>query len=194
MKDEEGFPKIFGFGSHGEANYIAMEVLGPNISTLYDYCSNHFSLQTVLLIAIQCIDLIEKLHNKCYLHRDVKPENFLIGIEENTNKIFMIDFGLSKRYKDFNGDHIQYSENKNLTGTARYASINSHLGIEQSRRDDLESLGYMLVYLLKKNLPWQGINDSSKEMKYKKILEKKMSIPIEVLCKDLPSKFLIQSK
>lgn len=187
LKGLEGFPTIKGFGNHGESNFIAMGVLGPNLSNLFDYCNNHFSLQTVLLIAIQCINLIERVHKTHYIHRDIKPENFLIGIEENTSQIYMIDFGLAKAYKDANGDHIPYSENRNLTGTARYASISSHLGIEQSRRDDLESLGYMLVYFLKKSLPWQGITDSSKVKKYKKILQKKLSIPIEVLCKDLPS-------
>lgn len=169
----EGFPDIHGFGSHGESNFIAMDVLGPNLANLFDYCNHHFSLQTVILIAIQCIGLIERIHSKYHIHRDIKPENFLIGIDDKTNQIYMIDFGLAKKYKDANGDHITYSENKNLTGTARYASINSHLGIEQSRRDDLESLGYMLVFFLKKSLPWQGINDSSKKKKYKKILEKK---------------------
>ena len=116
----------------------------------------------------------------------MKPENLLIGIENNTNKIYMIDFGLSKSYKNSKKEHISYKENKSLTGTARWASINNHLGIEQSRRDDLESLGYILIFLLISSLPWQGHNASNRNLKYKKIMESKMATPIEVLCKDLP--------
>ena len=102
----------------------------------------------------------------------------------------MIDFGLSRKYKDPKTmDHIPYRENRPLTGTARYASINTHLGIEQSRRDDLEAVGYVLIYFLKKRLPWQGCQGSNKQDKYNKILEKKLSIPTEILCKDLPRIF-----
>lgn len=191
LKNIDGFPYLYGFGVENEKGFLVMEALGPNLTSLFKYCNNFFTLQTVLIIAIQTIELIEKLHNQNFIHRDIKPENFLIGIKEKTNKIYLIDFGLSKKYKDKNNDHIPYKENKKLTGTARYASINSHLGIEESRRDDLESLAYSLIFLLKKSLPWQGINNTQKQEKYNQILEKKLKIPIELICKDIPSKIYL---
>lgn len=136
------------------------------------------------------IGRLEYLHMKNFIHRDIKPDNFLMGIGRHCNKLFMIDFGLAKKYRDFRTRiHIMYREDKNLTGTARYASINAHLGIEQSRRDDMESLGYVMMYFNRGSLPWQGLKATNKKQKYEKISEKKMSTPIEVLCKGFPAEF-----
>lgn len=130
-----------------------------------------------------------------YMHRDIKPDNFLIGKGKFSNVIFAIDFGLAKHYKDpRNGHHIPYKDKKNLTGTARYASLNTHLGIEQSRRDDLEGLGYILIYFLKRSLPWQGLPAKDHKEKYEKIKLKKQSISIESLCEGLPSEFALYLK
>ncbi|CAG5898926.1 unnamed protein product [Menidia menidia] len=136
------------------------------------------------------ISRIEYIHSKNFIHRDVKPDNFLMGLGKKGNLVYIIDFGLAKKYRDARThQHIPYRENKNLTGTARYASINTHLGIEQSRRDDLESLGYVLMYFNLGSLPWQGLKAATKRQKYERISEKKMSTPIEVLCKGYPSEF-----
>uniref|UniRef100_A0ABI7WK01 non-specific serine/threonine protein kinase n=1 Tax=Felis catus TaxID=9685 RepID=A0ABI7WK01_FELCA len=136
------------------------------------------------------ISRIEYIHSKNFIHRDVKPDNFLMGLGKKGNLVYIIDFGLAKKYRDARThQHIPYRENKNLTGTARYASINTHLGIEQSRRDDLESLGYVLMYFNLGSLPWQGLKAATKRQKYERISEKKMSTPIEVLCKSYPSEF-----
>jgi casein kinase 1 epsilon len=136
------------------------------------------------------ITRIEYVHSKGFLHRDIKPDNFLMGLGRKANQVYIIDFGLAKRYRDATTNrHIPYRENKNLTGTARYASCNTHLGIEQSRRDDLESLGYVLLYFLRGSLPWQGLKAATKKQKYDKIMEKKLSTPIEVLCKSHPVEF-----
>jgi serine/threonine protein kinase len=128
------------------------------------------------------------MHNKGLIHRDIKPENFIFGIGPNKDLLHIIDFGLSKKYMDMKtGFHIPYRDNKSMVGTVRYVSINTHLGIEQSRRDDLESLFIILIYLIKGFLPWQGIQAFTKVEKYSKIMEKKMSIPIEILAKGCPS-------
>ena len=124
-------------------------------------------------------------------HRDVKPDNFLMGRGNKKHQVYAIDFGLAKRYRDpRTGLHIPYRDGKSLTGTARYASINTHLGIEQARRDDIEALGYILVYFMKGNLPWQGLKARNVKEKYEKIKEKKISIYLTVLCQGLPEEFI----
>ncbi|KAK2121577.1 Casein kinase I isoform epsilon [Saguinus oedipus] len=171
----------------GDYNVMVMELLGPSLEDLFNFCSRKFSLKTVLLLADQMISRIEYIHSKNFIHRDVKPDNFLMGLGKKGNLVYIIDFGLAKKYRDARThQHIPYRENKNLTGTARYASINTHLGIEQSRRDDLESLGYVLMYFNLGSLPWQGLKAATKRQKYERISEKKMSTPIEVLCKGYP--------
>ncbi|KAG8071489.1 hypothetical protein GUJ93_ZPchr0006g45441 [Zizania palustris] len=131
------------------------------------------------------------MHSRGFLHRDIKPDNFLMGLGRKASQVYVIDYGLAKKYRDLQTHkHIPYRENKNLTGTARYASVNTHLGVEQSRRDDLESLGYVLMYFLRGSLPWQGLKAGTKKQKYDKISEKKMLTPVEVLCKAYPTEFV----
>ncbi len=129
------------------------------------------------------------MHSKHYLHRDMKPENFLIGAGERSSTIYVIDFGLSKSFvAPATGRHIPYRNNKQLTGTARYASLNTHLGIEQSRRDDVEGIFYVILYFLRGgSLPWQGLPAKNQKEKYRRILEKKISTAPETLCKGFPS-------
>jgi len=188
---EQGIPKFYGYGEHLEFYYLIMEFLGPNLNELLTYCETKkkFTIGTVCLIAFQILNRIETLHKRHYIHRDIKPENFCIGTEDKSTTIYLVDFGLSKRYKNSkNHQHIPYREGRPLTGTARYVSINTHLGIEQSRRDDLESIGYLLIFFLKGSLPWQGLKDGND--KYTKIMEKKLQIPTEVLCYGLPDELV----
>ncbi|XP_059147543.1 casein kinase I-like isoform X3 [Physella acuta] len=190
MQGGVGIPTIKWCGAEGDYNVMVMELLGPSLEDLFNFCSRKFSLKTVLLLADQLISRIEYIHSKNFIHRDVKPDNFLMGLGKKGNLVYIIDFGLAKKYRDARThQHIPYRENKNLTGTARYASINTHLGIEQSRRDDMESLGYVFMYFLRGSLPWQGLKAATKRQKYERISEKKMSTPIEELCKTFPSEF-----
>ena len=185
----QGVPKFYGVGELQDSYYLIIDFLGPNLLELFEYCGCHkFTISTVCLLALQILNRIENLHKHYYLHRDIKPENFLIGMQEKANIIYLIDFGLSKRYKNpKTHQHIPYREGRSLTGTARYVSINTHLGIEQSRRDDLESIGYVLVYFLKGVLPWQGLKTGNR---YTRIMEKKLQIPTEILCYGLPEELI----
>lgn len=185
-----GVPSIRWCGVEGDYNVLVLDLLGPSLEDLFNFCSRKFSLKTALMLTDQLINRIEYIHSKSFLHRDIKPDNFLMGLGRRANQVYIIDLGLAKKYRDaITHRHIPYRENKNLIGTARYASINTHIGIEQSRRDDLESLGYVFMYLLRGSLPWQGLKAGTKVQKYDKISEKKMTTPIEVLCKSYPSEF-----
>ncbi|KAL3623622.1 Casein kinase 1-like protein 2 [Castilleja foliolosa] len=185
-----GIPNVRWFGVEGDYNVLVMDLLGPSLEDLFSFCSRKLSLKTVLMLADQMINRVEFVHTKSFLHRDIKPDNFLMGLGRRANQVYIIDFGLAKKYRDSSThQHIPYRENKNLTGTARYASMNTHLGIEQSRRDDLESLGFVLMYFLRGSLPWQGLKAGTKKQKYEKISEKKVSTSIEALCRGYPTEF-----
>lgn len=186
-----GIPNVHWYGSEGTYNVMVMELLGPSLEDLFNYCNRRLSLKTVHMLADQMISRLQYVHTKKFLHRDIKPDNFLVGIGSKGNQVHIIDFGLAKKYMDSKtGHHIPLRERKSLTGTARYASINTHLGYEQSRRDDLEAVGYVLVYFLRGSLPWQGLKAHSKREKYQKICKKKVETPPERLCEHLPTEFV----
>jgi len=164
-----------------------MELLGPNLEELMEFCEGKFNLPTVLAIADQCLSILEHLHSAFFIHRDIKPENLAIGVSRKVDQIYLLDFGLAKKYKSCTTkEHIPYKDGKEFTGTMRYASVNTHLGIEQSRRDDLESLGFVLIYLAKGSLPWQGLVSENDPQGTKEILKKMLSTSIKSLCQNLP--------
>lgn len=164
-----------------------MERLGPNLDNLFGKCDRKFSLGTILKLTDQMLDRITTMHSKYLVHRDVKPGNFVIGREDNANTLYIIDFGLSKLYGDRKKqEHYHYRDSRQRVGTPRYASIYSQLGIEQTRRDDLESIAYIIIYFIKGRLPWQGLIASSTKEKQKLILKKKQEVSIAELCEGCP--------
>jgi casein kinase 1 len=186
-----GIPNVHWYGVVGEHYVMVIDLLGPSLEELFTSCNKKFSLKTVLMVADQMIDRIEYVHAKNFIHRDIKPDNFLMGLGKTRNQLHLIDFGLAKKYKSLQTQqHIPYTENNNLTGTARYASINAHLGIEQSRRDDLEAIGYTLMYFNTGALPWQGLMAHTVADKYEQIKEKKISTSADILCKRVPCEFV----
>ncbi|KPI83618.1 putative casein kinase I [Leptomonas seymouri] len=183
-------PIVYGFSEEGDYNVMVMELMGPSLEDLLSSCGHRLSLKTTLMLADQMLKLIEFVHCRSVLHRDIKPDNFIMGRGNKAHHVHIIDFGLAKKYRDPRTHvHIPYKEGKSLTGTARYCSVNTHLGIEQSRRDDMEGIAYLLIYFIQGTLPWQGLKADSKDQKYGLIAKVKMCTPIETLCQGIPVEF-----
>ena len=186
-----GIPRIFKYRQGHNHNYLLMELLGKSLDKLFSESDKSFSYKTIFQIGYQMIERIQYVHNRGYIHRDIKPGNFVIGRGNKEKIIYLIDFGLSKRYIDpETNTHIPYKEGKGLTGTARYVSLFTHHGIEQARRDDIESIAYNLIYFAKGKLPWQGVKTKNKKEKHKKIMESKLAFTPELLCNNLPNEFI----
>ena len=167
-----------------------MDLLGSSLESLLSSYKK-FGMKTVISLAILMIDTIKHVHSHGFIHRDIKPDNFVTGLNEEKGKVYCIDFGLSKRFLKKNGEHIDFSDKKRFCGTARYASIAAHKNLEQSRKDDLESIGYMLIYMFKGKLPWQGIKNKDKKKRYSLIGDKKEKMSEEELCCGMPKEFLV---
>ena len=187
----KGIPSIELYTEEENYNIMIMQLLGKSLEILLkESPEKKFSLKTICLLGLEIIPILKFIHEKHIIHRDIKPDNFAIGYDDPC-EIYILDFGLAKKYRSSKtlkqNPMIKHSR---LTGTARYASINALRGIEQSRRDDLESLGYVLIYFIRGSLPWQGLAAKTKEEKYAKILNKKTSIPIEKLLKDEPQELI----
>ncbi|KAK0474924.1 kinase-like domain-containing protein [Armillaria novae-zelandiae] len=152
-----GVPWIMYSGKQGDYNVMVIDLLGPSLEDLFRMCNRCFSLKTVLLLADQLISRIQYIHSHSLLHRDIKPANFVMGTGKSVHQVNIIDFGLAKKFRDSRtAAHIPYKQDDvHGVGTSLFAAINTHLGVESSRRDDLESLAYMLIYFLKGTLPWR---------------------------------------
>jgi len=184
-------PRVYWSGVDGEYNIMVMERLGPSLDKLF---KDHkiSSLSTTLMVAIQVIDRLEYVHARGILYRDIKPHNFVVGVGARSNHIYILDFGLAKRYLDKDGRHVHCSKKKRsgITGTVRYSGLFSHAGVDSSRRDDLEATGYMLLHFLRGDLPWLGLKAASKRSKHRKIHQKKMDTTDEELCDGQPREFI----
>ncbi|ORY23434.1 kinase-like domain-containing protein [Naematelia encephala] len=189
-----GIPQVYYFGQEGLHNILVIDLLGPSLEDLFDMCGRKFSVKTCCMTARQMLSRVQTIHEKNLIYRDIKPDNFLIGRpgSKGANTIHVVDFGMAKQYRDpKTKQHIPYRERKSLSGTARYMSINTHLGREQSRRDDLEALGHVFFYFLRGGLPWQGLKAATNKQKYEKIGEKKQTTPIPELVEGYPQEFAI---
>ena len=187
LRHSPGIVRIITTGRTKKYNILIEPLLGSTLYSLYLDHNKNFTLKDICLISIQCITRLESVHNKGIIHCDIKPENFSIGLKDK-RIIYLIDFGLSKKYRsDRTKRHIQFNITKTMCGTARYASMNALSGLQLSRRDDLESLSYMILYFLLKKLPWQGITAKNLEKRYKKIYDKKAELEKWDKFKELPT-------
>ena len=174
-----GIIDLLSFGKNTKYNIMIQPLLGDSIHNFFLSQFKNFSLSDICLISLQCLERIEWIHKNDIIHRDIKPDNFLFGIKD-PRTIYLIDFGLSKKYRSKRTlKHIKYCYTRKIVGTARYTSINSLRGYEMSRRDDLESFYYMVIFFILKKLPWQDIKANSRVEKYHKILELKFIFDID---------------
>lgn len=193
LKGNKGFPNVYYCGTYGDYQVMAMEMLGKNLEAVFDQCKRQFSMKTIIFVTLQLLKRFETIHKARIVYRDVKPENFLLSLKSNT--INVIDFGLSKFYMDENGQHYPCKKTNEIIGTYRYMSITAHLCKEQSRRDDLESIGYVIVYFLRLGkMPWSGLKASNYQEHNKMICDLKRNIPDEELLKNCPQEFLFYLK
>ena len=191
----EGIPKVYCYGNNQSHNLLVEELLGKSLEDIFNYYGKPFSLKTVCVLGIEMIKRIQFIHQKFYIHRDIKPDNFMTGRGENEKNIYIIDFGLAKKYYSVSkAQHIKFCTGKHLIGTARYCARNAHRGYEQGRRDDIESIGYVLMYFLLGVLPWQGLKIKKNEDQFEKIAEKKYNTPFEELTEGQPEEFLMYFK
>lgn len=191
LKTDKPFPSVIYAAREKDFNIMVSNLLGPSLQSLLELCGGTFSMKTTLMLAHHILNSVEYLHNLEVVHRDFKPSNFLIGLRENPAKVYIVDFGLAKRFVGREGNHIPYNDNRQLTGTVRFASPFQHLGIEHSRRDDMIALGYMFVYFLRGKLPWMGLKAKEKTDKNKVIAQVKVTTKPEELCAKMPQVFSV---
>ena len=184
-------PSIKSFGYSGDYNVLIMELMGKSLEYYFENNPNKkMSIRCVCNLGYQMIEIMEEIHNKNIIHRDIKPDNFVMGRGDKSKYLYLLDFGLSKKYRSSSTlKHYQLIKGKKLTGTARYASINALNGMTQSRRDDLEAIGYVLMYFLLGKLPWQGLPAQNKDERYLRIMEVKRDTKPEDLCRGFPHEF-----
>ena len=180
-----GLPEVKTFGKTKNLNILIQTLLGPSLSSLSERYLINFTIKDICLLSIQMIERLEYIHSKRFIHRDIKPQNFLMGVKD-PETVYLIDFGLAKKFMSKKGKHIKFNINNNITGTPRYCSINALRGAEQSRRDDLESLFYVIMYFFRGNLPWQNLKIKSRQQRFNKINEIKKNYDYKLLCKNLP--------
>ncbi|CAD8044674.1 unnamed protein product [Paramecium primaurelia] len=190
LSNTEGIPNLYWYGQQDDYNIIIIQLLGKDLA-YYMKKKRRFSVKTTIQLGIQIVKVLERIHEKGVVHRDLKPENILFGQDNESSKIYIIDFGISKIFQDKNGRKIPFRNGNSFIGTTRYASIAAHKGYELSMKDDLESLMYVLLYFIKGQLPWQNMQNVTDEERTTKVGDMKMTIDPRELCKDVPIEFPI---
>ncbi|CAD5234821.1 unnamed protein product [Bursaphelenchus xylophilus] len=197
----EGYAQVYWFGYQYKHNILVMELLGASVASLFNFCDRKFGWQTILSLAQQMLQRIRHLHYRGFIHRDIKPENFLMGLDQKETTCYLIDFGLARRYRYRNSEdrtlkHIPFRRGRSFIGTAKYASINSHRNMELARRDDIESLGYVIIELINGNLPWKNIcrrHQINKQQTYQRIRISKEQANWKEICPSM-AEFMKYSK
>ncbi|THH03310.1 hypothetical protein EW145_g6361 [Phellinidium pouzarii] len=185
-------PTVYAYDREARWNIMVLDLLGPSLKNLFKKCGSKFSLKTTLMVAIQMIECLEYVHSKGIIHRDIKPDNFLMGLGSNAFSVHIIDFGLARRFRHPQTlEHFPYFEDYSFLGTLHYASYNALLGRSQSRRDDLESLAYTIICFLRGRLPWQNIRGRTEKHREQRIKEKKRTWTSSRLCDGMPEEFAI---
>ena len=189
LKGNPHIPKAHSYGFSGNYNIFVLQLLAKSLEDIFNELQK-FSLKTVAMLAYQMIDALQYIHSKHIIHRDIKPDNFVLGMDEKNAYLYLVDFGLAKKYRNSKTlKQNPYIWKKKFRGNARYASIHAMEEMEQSRRDDLEAVSYVIMYFIRGKLPWQGLKLKRNEDKYQKILEKKKEISSEELCSEYPKVF-----
>ena len=192
VQGDPGFPAVRWHGQHDGLNVLIMELLGPSLQSLLRACGGRFSLKTVVMLADEMLVRIQTIHSRGYVYGDVKPDNFVIGNPASSDpqrlsRVYAVDFGMSQPYWDFvEHRHLPFGSGESFRGTVRYCSLSSHRGVKPSRQDDLESLGYCLLYFLQGRLPWQGIQRADQSEKRRRVFRCKRDTPLHVLCEGAP--------
>eukprot|EP00928_Gymnodinium_smaydae_P070250 TRINITY_DN54135_c0_g1_i1.p1 TRINITY_DN54135_c0_g1~~TRINITY_DN54135_c0_g1_i1.p1 ORF type:complete len:339 (-),score=45.40 TRINITY_DN54135_c0_g1_i1:392-1408(-) len=184
----DGFPAVHWYGVEDEYCVAVFDLLGPSLEDLFSCCNHKFSLNTILLLADQMITCIEHVHRKNFVHRCIKPAHFVIGRDSRINDVYLIDFGLAKTYRNCKSQaHIPLGEDSTTIDNFAFMSINAHHGLDHGRKDDLESLGYILAYFMSAHLPWQNMKSQSMTQR---VLMAKMFTPLQEFCKHAPQEFV----
>eukprot|EP01062_Namystynia_karyoxenos_P075129 TRINITY_DN7230_c0_g2_i1.p2 TRINITY_DN7230_c0_g2~~TRINITY_DN7230_c0_g2_i1.p2 ORF type:complete len:311 (+),score=95.82 TRINITY_DN7230_c0_g2_i1:97-1029(+) len=184
---EQGFARYHWYGGTPDgSSALVTDLLGSSLGGMVEKRGRGLKVRAALKVGLQLLSRVEHLHKNSWVHRDIKPDNCLFGIGKNSKRVYLIDFGLSQNFRDNKAHHVAYDDKVGFSGTPDFASLRSHTGVRQTRRDDLESLGYVIIYLIRGSLPWQGLQGSTDQEVFEKVRRCKEMTTVEELCQGCP--------